>query len=123
MSDDGEFIAALEASAVDASIPPEAISHFTIGEAKLILGATDGWWELLCAIGIIGFPVGVLGNLLASWIWSAIPQSGSTSRESRVIKLILRNGSRVSELRVESKDRESLQAAIEAALIYVDSER
>jgi hypothetical protein len=122
MSDDADFVTALETPPEAGATPAAVLSEFAIGTAKNIRGAAEGWWELVCALGIVSFPIGVIGNLLASWIWSAITRTPKIAQDARVIKLVLRDGSRVAELQIESKDRESLRTAIEAALVHVHSE-
>lgn len=64
------------------------------------MNESGGWWELLCAIGVIGFPLGVAGNLLASWVWSALTKPRAAIP---TIKVILLEDKTVTEIHVESQ--------------------
>jgi len=99
-----------------------------VGEATRIVGATESWWELAVDLGVFAAPVSVACNLIASWILGALktapPASSNTASggPTNTVTLVLRKGTRTAEAEIKTNDLAAVHAAIEAALIHVNTE-
>ena len=100
-----------------------------VGEPNFIPGAAESWWQLLVDIGVIGLPLGVTGNLIASWIWEAVhkpaeaPITALNLSQPRKVKLVLSGSARPVEVEIQSDDLDALRASVESALKPADIER
>jgi hypothetical protein len=129
LSNDEAFVNALaETPAESLPAAPPGVS-LEIGHPTFVPGAVGSWWEILGAIGVIGFPVGVIGNLVASWIWRAMTRAteeqGLTTLNlaaTRKVKLVLHSGDKVVEAEIESSDMDAIRASVETALLHVDQQ-
>ena len=122
LSNDEAFIRALPGTA-DPALKAE------LGVPSFVPGAADSWWQLLVDIGAIGLPIGVAGNLIASWIWQTLhhppePQI-TTLNLSRpaTVKLVLSGGNSRIEVEIQSDDLDAIRASVESALEHVDKQR
>lgn len=121
LSDDARFIEQL----VKTRFPTDqavAKLSFEAGTVRRIPGATGGWFELLCNLGVIALPAGIVGNLIASWIWSALKDESLPRTERQVIRLVLRNGDKVADLQIHSDNFETTREAVKEALDHVNRE-
>jgi hypothetical protein len=100
-----------------------------VGTPSYVPGAVGSWWQLLVDIGAIGLPFGVVGNLIASWIWEA----KNRARESPIttmnlsrpgkVKMVLSTRGIPVEVEIESDDLEAIRATVESALRNVDQQQ
>jgi hypothetical protein len=113
ISDDEGFIAALHNRAMAANEP-----HLEIRPP----GAVESLWELLIVNPLWALPIGVAGNVIASWIWQAIQDSKQKemgSWHSGGIKIVLRgDGAAIREFRITG-DQEEITRIVERALADV----
>jgi tRNA threonylcarbamoyladenosine modification (KEOPS) complex Pcc1 subunit len=107
-----------------ATVAPQLRAEFE--EPTYTRGAVQSWWELLADIGAIGLPVGILGNLIATWISDAMKEAHNAPittlnipQPSRLKMVISQNGKPV-EIEIESDDVGAIRAAVEAGLNHVD---
>ena len=89
----------------------------------------DSWWQLLLDLGVISLPLGVAGNLIASWIWEAknkIRESPITTMnlaKPSKVKMVLSGRGMPVEVEIESDDLEAIRASVESALRHVDQQQ
>jgi tRNA threonylcarbamoyladenosine modification (KEOPS) complex Pcc1 subunit len=100
-----------------------------VGTPSYVSGVVNSWWQLLLDLGVISLPLGVAGNLIASWIWEAknkIRESPITtmnlSKPSKV-KMVLSGRGTPVEVEIESDDLEAIRASVESALRHVDQQQ
>jgi tRNA threonylcarbamoyladenosine modification (KEOPS) complex Pcc1 subunit len=120
---DNELLIRSLPGTIDAALSP------TVGSPSYVPGAVGSWWQLLVDIGVINLPLGVVGNLIASWIWEAKNNAAASqittlnlSKPSRV-KLVLSDHGNPVEVEIESDDLEAIRASVEAALRHVDQQQ
>lgn len=93
-------------------------------EPLRVPGATGSWWELAAALGILSFPLSVAGNLLATWIWSALKNSPTPKTKSACkVKIILRHGDKSADITIESNELAPITSMVTEALHRVYPER
>jgi hypothetical protein len=118
LSDDETFIHSL-------SVTADPALNLDVGVPNFMPGAAESWWQLLVDIGAIGLPVGITGNLIASWIWQALhhPREPQITTLNLVkpskVKLVLSSGHAPIEVEIQSDDLEAIRASVEAALQHV----
>jgi hypothetical protein len=122
ISNDEAFIRSLSGTA-DPALKADA------GPPSFVPGAAESWWQLLVEIGAIGLPLGVAGNLIASWIWKAMHEPAepritalNLSKPSKV-KLVFSTRNTPIEVEIQSDDLEAIRASVESALRHVDTQQ
>lgn len=122
LSNDRNFVNALAAVSPEFLTAEKPLS-LEVGKPTYVPGAVSSWWELLAALGVIGLPVGVAGNLIASWIWNAFnlakPEPQIPENSVRVARLVLREGEKVVDVHIEATDQKTIEASIVAAITHV----
>jgi hypothetical protein len=102
-----EFIQAIH----DASALLES-EGIDVDEPIRVPGFGETAYQISAAIGVISLPVGVLGNLLASWIWE-----GVKARKQLVEALIvIRTESGEVQVELRGQDQKTLLKALTLAL-------
>lgn len=95
-------------------------------EPREVLGAFDGWHELVVMLGLYGIPAATLANCLSTWISSALaarqPSPDAPHSHVSVLKLVLQNGDRISEVEISTADTEALTHILSTALAHVDKQ-
>jgi hypothetical protein len=126
LSNDGALVARLADGKPDAAAAGGAPALTWQASAPVRMpGAIESIWQLLVDIGIVGLPVSVIGNLIASWIWTAAhdnPPSRNRQQSGQIL-LLLEAGERNAEVSFELGSPELTQKAmaqtIAAALEHV----
>jgi hypothetical protein len=123
LTDDEAFVRAL--ATVGGPIP-----QANVGAPSFVVGADVSWWQLMVDFGMIGLPLGVAGNLIASWLWRAMhaerqPEITSLNLSlRRKVKLVLHNDDRKPlEVEIESDDLEAIRASVDAVLVHANKQQ
>jgi|ERR1700683_2452378 hypothetical protein len=124
ISNDAEFVHSLASSA--SAFSTTARGHeweFEIGNPEYVPGAIESWWEFLGTIGVLSFPLSVVGNLIASWIWQGLRRDTVEPAPKvlppTVVKLVVRDNDRCVDVRIESSNLEVIRETVQAALKHV----
>lgn len=89
-------------------------------------GATEGWWEMAVDFGLVGAPVGLLVNMLASWLFAAWQRSRSeqpSAPPKPTVTMVLRSGGLVSTVQIDAADCEATSLIIKTAFEHVHPEQ
>jgi tRNA threonylcarbamoyladenosine modification (KEOPS) complex Pcc1 subunit len=119
---DDEFLVRSIVNTADPQIAP------SVGEPAYVRGAALSWWGLAVDFGVISLPIGILGNLIATWIAEAMMEAQQAplttlhlSKPSKLKMVITHHGKPV-EIEIESDDVGAIRAAVEEGLKRVDQQ-
>lgn len=123
LSEDEAFVRALAAGA-------SPVHDANVGEPSFVAGADASWWQLIVDFGVIGLPLGVVGNLVAGWTWQAMHEAKQPEFTSlnlsprRKVKLVLHHVDRKPvEVEIESDDLEAIRLSVDTALAHADKQQ
>ncbi|MGD0227796.1 MAG: hypothetical protein ABSF71_36260 [Terriglobia bacterium] len=123
LSNDPELVKTLATMRTE-SIPGHETVPVDTGEPRFIPGALGSWWEIALTLGVLSIPARVAASLVANRIWLAYSKSRSEpdrTPRSRppTVKLVLREGDVVAEVKIESWEFEAIRESVKAALVHV----
>ena len=102
------------------------MDHFDVGTPQRIPGALESYWELAVDIGLISAPIGIVCNMIASWLFEALkrkppnPDGGKAVSSPLQVKLVVRIGAETKDIQIELGEFNKAKSDLEAALSYVD---
>jgi hypothetical protein len=100
----------------------------SMGEPEYVRGAVDSWWNLAVDFGTISLPIGILGNLIATWIADAMkeaqerPLTTLNLPNPSKLKMVVTHHGEPIEIEIESNDAGAIRAAVEEGLKHVDQQ-
>lgn len=108
--------AALAFEEGDSSSPSSPLKVESVVE--LPGAAAGGWYEVCLAWGALGVPAAVIANIASQYIWD-VWRSAKPTPPTVKLKMVLREGDRVSEIDLETQNISDAEEAIARAVEHV----
>ena len=108
---------------------PASGDRFDIGPLERVPGSTESFWQLAVDIGLISAPIGIICNLIASWIYDALrrarPKQADvpTPAHQVTVKVAIRVDDNVADIALELGEVAVMAREIEVAVARVVSVR
>ena len=87
-----------------------------------ILGFGESLYELAATLGIISLPIGIIGNIIASWIWDAFRKNGISENKS-ILRVSIRSRNREVHIEIIDVDKTTTEKIFIEALKRLDTKK